>query len=155
MITHRVDSIADAKRIQQQKADTDAIASIVFVTMAESGQLDDTTISEHSVQFAVWQANVSYAVDQIREYAGRLYRCLQAHTSQAGWEPSAAASLWKQIGDPTAEWPEWSQPIGATDAYVLGDKVSHNDKHWICTDVDSNGNNVWEPGVFGWTESDD
>lgn len=30
-----------------------------------------------------------------------------------------------------------------------GDKVSHNDKHWI-SDVDSN---VWEPGVYGWTEA--
>jgi hypothetical protein len=28
-------------------------------------------------------------------------------------------------------------------------KVSHNDKHWV-SDYD---NNVWEPGVFGWTEA--
>ena len=59
-----------------------------------------------------------------------------------------SASLWKEIGDPAAEWPEWSQPIGAVDAYALGDKVSHNDKHWIST-CDSN---VWEPGVYGWEE---
>lgn len=42
----------------------------------------------------------------------------------------------------------WIQPTGATDAYPAGAKVSHNSKHWI-SDVD---NNVWEPGVFGWSE---
>jgi hypothetical protein len=31
---------------------------------------------------------------------------------------------------------------------MTGDKVSHNEKHWI-SDVDAN---VWEPGVYGWTE---
>ena len=27
-------------------------------------------------------------------YSGTVYRCLQAHTSQAGWTPTAVASLW-------------------------------------------------------------
>ena len=50
--------------------------------------------------------------------------------------------------DPAEEWPEWSQPVGAHDAYSKDAKVSHNGKHWTST-VDSN---VWEPGVYGWTE---
>ena len=33
-------------------------------------------------------------------------------------------------------------------AYNSGDKVSHNGKHWT-SNVDAN---VWEPGVYGWTE---
>ena len=41
------------------------------------------------------------------------------------------------------------QPTGAQDAYAKGAKVSHNGKHWI-SDVD---NNVWEPGVYGWSEA--
>ena len=36
----------------------------------------------------------------------------------------------------------------STDAYPKGAKVSHNGKHWI-SDLDAN---VWEPGVYGWTE---
>ena len=46
------------------------------------------------------------------------------------------------------EFPEWRQPTGAHDAYSKGDKVSHNGKHWV-SDVDGN---VWEPGVYGWSE---
>lgn len=59
-----------------------------------------------------------------------------------------AASLWSVAADPAEEWPEWSQPVGAHDAYAAGDKVSHNDKKWKST---CDGN-VWEPGVYGWTE---
>ena len=79
----------------------------------------------------------------------QLYRCVQAHTSQTGWEPPNAASLWSITSDPAEEWPEWSQPLGAHDAYAAGAKVSHNGKHWT-SDLDGN---VWEPGVYGWTEA--
>lgn len=90
----------------------------------------------------------AYKKGNIRRYGSDLYRCNQDHTSQADWTPAAAASLWSKIGDPTEEWPEWSQPVGAHDAYNAGAKVSHNGKHWT-SDVASN---VWEPGVYGWTE---
>lgn len=81
-------------------------------------------------------------------YNGAYYRCIQNHTSQADWTPDTAVSLWVLTSDPSEEYPEWKQPAGAHDAYNKGDKVSHNDKHWI-SDVD---NNVWEPSVYGWTE---
>ena len=62
--------------------------------------------------------------------------------------PPVTPALWAVTSDPAEEWPEWSQPLGAHDAYQKGDKVSHNGKHWIST---ADGN-VWEPGVYGWTE---
>ena len=130
-----------------------AVSDIAFVVMAESGAIDEVTAAEHTNVFASWQPGVNVAVGSYRNYGNgddtKLYRCLQAHTTQEGWEPDVAASLWKIAGDPTVEWPEWSQPIGAGDTYDAGAKVSHNDKHWI-SDID---NNVWEPGVYGWTEA--
>lgn len=81
-------------------------------------------------------------------YDGSYYRCIQNHTSQADWTPDTAVSLWVSISDPSEEYPEWKQPAGAHDAYNRGDKVSHNDKHWI-SDIDAN---VYEPGVYGWNE---
>ena len=68
---------------------------------------------------------------------------------QADWKPEDSPSLWVGISDPAEEWPEWSQPVGSTDAYAKGAKVSHNGKHWT-SDVDAN---VWEPGAYGWTET--
>lgn len=127
-----------------------ATAGITFVTMAEKGEVDGSTVSEHIDLFAIWAYPVKYEKDQIRQHNGVLYRCITAHTSQADWEPGNTPTLWTQIADPTEEWPEWSAPIGAHDVYAEGDKVSHNDKHW----VSGANNNVWEPGVYGWTEEE-
>lgn len=98
--------------------------------------------------FKPWQTDTAYAVGERLRYADKLYRVVQAHTSQADWTPDITPALYTEIADPAEEWPEWRQPTGAQDAYAAGDKVSHNDKHWI-SDVDGN---VWEPGVYGWTE---
>lgn len=124
---------------------------IVFVTMAEAGSIDPVTAAEHADLFAEWAYPIAYTVGQIRRYNGTLYKCVQPHTSQADWTPPAAPSLWSLTADPTEEWPEWIQPIGAHDAYPLGAKVSHNEKHWTSTVA----NNVWEPGVYGWEEVTD
>lgn len=127
---------------------TKEATEIAFVVMAENGNIDEVTAGEHKEMFADWQAGVAYTVGQYRNYGGKLYRCVQAHTSQEGWEPDKAASLWSTAADPAEEWPAWSQPLGAHDAYEEGAKVSHNGKHWV-SDVSAN---VWEPGVYGWTE---
>lgn len=135
--------INEAKKYIKQREDAAAIA---FVALAESGQIDDVTASEQSMLFATWVPGVNYTVGQMRQYNGVLYKCVQAHTSQTGWEPPTAASLWAITSDPAEEWPAWSQPLGAHDSYSIGAKVTHNGTHYIST-VD---NNVWEPGVYGW-----
>ncbi len=129
-------------------ASVQSASAVAFVALCEVGTLDAVTASEHVELFAEWAYPVAYTVGQLRRYNGKLYRCVQAHTSQADWTPDTAVSLWSVAADPAEEWPAWSQPVGAHDAYAKGDKVSHNGKHWTSS-VDSN---VWEPGVYGWTE---
>lgn len=114
---------------------------------AVSGVDDDIAVSVPEL-FDHWQSGKSYAAENRVRYEDTLYKCLTAHDSQDDWTPDVSPSLWVRIDDPAIEWPDWVQPVGATDAYVQGAKVSHNGKHWT-SDVD---NNVWEPGVYGWTE---
>lgn len=97
--------------------------------------------------FPKWALDVAYKVDDRRRYAGALWKCIQAHTSQAGWEPPNVPALWKKVSS-QGEIPEWVQPTGAHDAYAMGDHVMHNDKEWTST-IDAN---VYEPGVYGWEE---
>lgn len=118
---------------------------VAFVTLAEAGSIDPVTASEHAELFAPWACPVAYKTGNIRERNGKLYKCLQDHTSQETWTPEDSPSLWVGISDPAEEWPEWSQPVGSTDAYAKGAKVSHNGKHWT-SNVDAN---VWEPGTAG------
>lgn len=135
----------DAGRILKEQ---ETVNSIAFVTLAEAGSIDTVTAEEHVELFAPWVYPTDYKTGNLRRYNGRLYKCISDHTSQADWAPDVAVSLWVPTSDPAEEWPAWSQPVGAHDAYNTGDKVSHNGKHWT-SDVDSN---VWAPGVYGWTE---
>ena len=91
---------------------------------------------------------VQYTAGQRVQDDGILYTVLQDHTSQPDWKPAAAPSLFAKvlIPDPTVV-PEWEQP-DSTNPYAKGDKVAHNGKTWV-SDIDGN---VWEPGVYGWTE---
>ena len=89
--------------------------------------------------------SVQYTAGQRVQDDGILYTVLQAHTSQPGWTPANAPSLFAKalIPDPTVI-PEWEQP-DSTNPYMKGDKVKHNGKTWVSL-ID---NNVWEPGAVG------
>lgn len=136
-------------KLEAELLSAQSAAAITFVTLCETGTIDTVTASEHTELFSPWAYPVDYKTGNIRAHGGKLYRCLQNHTSQENWTPDAAPSLWVGISDPAEEWPAWSQPVGSTDAYAKGAQVSHNGKHWT-SDVDAN---VWEPGVYGWTEA--
>ncbi len=42
-----------------------------------------------------WVANHAYKVGDIVTYNGGTYKCIRAHTSLVGWEPSAVPALWQ------------------------------------------------------------
>lgn len=140
-----------ALAVEELKKTAPAAASIAFVTLAEAGQIDAATATENAQHFASWAENVNYPEGAIRRDPedGGLYQAITAHTSAPGWEPHNTPALWKHIGDPAEEWPEWSAPVGAHDAYAKDSKTSHNGKKWV-SEVDGN---VWEPGVYGWIEA--
>ena len=106
--------------------------------------LNDADALQVPTIFPKWSADVTYSVDERVEHGDTLYRCVQAHTSQSDWAPNVTQALWTIVS--LEEYPEWVQPLGSHDAYAMGDKVSHNDKHWQSTA----NNNVWEPGIYGW-----
>ena len=109
--------------------------------------LDDETALTGVELFPMWVVGKAYAVNDRAQYNGTLYKCVQAHTSQSDWMPSATPALWKTVS--VDEYPEWVQPIGAHDAYNIGDKVTYNGQHYVCT---SNAN-VYAPDVYGWEKA--
>lgn len=119
-----------------------------FVTLRESAT--DEMALNVPVLYPAWRDGVTYTTGQRVRHDGTLYKVLQDHTSQTDWAPDAAPSLFAKVLIPDPETvPEWVQP-DSTNPYMQGDKVTHNSKTWI-SDID---NNVWEPGVYGWTETE-
>ena len=110
--------------------------------------LSDTEALEAVALFPAWAVGVAYAKDERVQYDGKLYKVVQAHTSQADWTPPTVPALFTEVAKP-GEIPVWKQPTGAQDAYNKGDKV-----HYPTADdtvyesiVDAN---VWSPDTYGW-----
>ena len=110
--------------------------------------LDDESALQGIELFPLWKAipPMEYEVGDRIRYNDTLYKCVQAHTSQSDWTPDVTPALWVVVC--IDEFPEWKQPTGAQDAYRIGDKVSHLEKHWTSA-IDYN---VYEPSVYGWDE---
>lgn len=119
-----------------------------------SASLSDEDALEAVELFPSWMADTGYAADQRVRYGGKLYRCVQAHTSQAGWEPDKTPALWTEVAKP-GEIPVWRQPTGAQDAYSKGDRVHYPDADGPVYESTIDGN-VWSPEAYpaGWKEID-
>lgn len=129
-------------------ANTELLSTIPFVIMAQNGDIDDVTITEHADVFVTWDEHWTGKAGTIVNDEGNLYRSIHDVGEGQNTKPSETPAMWTRIGNPAEEYPEWIAPIGAHDAYSIGDKVTHNDARWVST---ADGN-VWEPGVYGWDE---
>lgn len=110
--------------------------------------LTDADALEAVKLFPAWAADTAYPLDIRVRYGGKLYKCVQAHTSQTGWEPPNVPALWTEVAKP-GEIPVWKQPTGAQDAYMTGDKVHYPDKDGPVY-VSTMDYNTWVPTVYGW-----
>jgi len=112
--------------------------------------LDDTTALEAVDLFPAWKPDTAYTAGQKVRHAGILYAVLQDHTSQDGWTPDAAPSLFAKVLIPDPDViPEWEQP-DATNAYMKGDRVRFEGRVYESL-ID---NNVWSPAAYpaDWQE---
>lgn len=126
------------------------VSRLLIAQQINTLDVDDNTALRMLEFYPQWATDTSYAAEFKVQYGGTLYKCLTAHTSQDAWTPDVSPSLFTKVLIPDANViPEWEQP-DSTNPYMAGDKVTHNGKTWV-SDVD---NNVWEPGVYGWTEVD-
>ena len=84
----------------------------------------------------------------IIQHAGKLYKILQAHTSQADWIPESTPALYTPV-IPVGAIEEWKQPTGAHDAYSIGDRVLFDGSTYESV-INAN---VWSPAEYpaGWS----
>ena len=95
--------------------------------------LPDSEALEALVLHPEWRTNTNYLADYKVRRGGRLWRCIQAHTSQIGWEPENAASLWTEICESHAGTLEDPIPYSGNMALESGKYYSQNSKIYRCT----------------------
>lgn len=143
-------AIAEQYELIRPLNPTEVLAAMIHANPDVVESMPDETVGRMQPYFPRWATDTEYAVGDIVTYGegdGVVYRCLQAHTSQDTWVPTDAPSLWAKVLTDAGEILPWEQP-SSTNPYMKGDKVLWDGKVWV-SDVD---NNVWMPGVYGWSE---
>lgn len=141
------DLIALATEIRKQ-LDASKVAARVTVK-DKLDAISDKDLATVVPLFDEWKPDGVYNVGDVRSDNKILYRCVQGHTAQADWSPHSVPAMWAPVRKTTGGTPDpWVQPKGAQDAYKIGDRVTHGGTIWVSTAA----SNVWEPGVFGWTQ---
>lgn len=75
----------------------DEVAAMLVRQQINTLAVDDQTALRMLEFYPEWEAGQSYTTGYKAQRGGKLWRCLQAHTAQTGWEPENAASLWEEI----------------------------------------------------------
>ena len=105
--------------------------------------VDDVTALRWRMLYPEWAPDAAYKTGEKVRRGDRLYRCLQGHTSQTGWEPEAAASLWTEVCESHAGTAEDPIPYSGNMALESGKFYSQGGVTYRCTR--DTGNPVYNP----------
>jgi len=131
------------ERANLEKQKTDEQLNQIALT-----EIDLPNFKELYINYDYYKPNHDYLIGDILVYDDELYEVIQAHTSLENWRPNEVPSLYKvKVLQEEGEIRPWVQPVGASDCYKLGDKVTYNGSTWENT---GHSCNVWQPGIFGW-----
>ena len=114
----------------------------------QSENLSDETALTVKELFPLWTVGKNYVVNDRIRYLDKLYKVIQAHTSQEDWTPTVTPALYVEVT--IEEIPIWKQPTGSHDTYMTGDKVYYPTKmdNIYISLIDYN---VYAPDVYGWS----
>lgn len=91
----RLQAIAERSRPLTQEE----VSRMLITQQINAMQVDDNTALRMKDFYPEWTTGVSYSVGFKIKRNNKLWRVLQAHTSQVTWEPENATSLWETINE--------------------------------------------------------
>lgn len=95
--------------------------------------VDDNTALRMLEFYPEWAAGNSYAVGFKVKHDGKLWRVIQSHTAQVGWEPENAASIWEQINETHAGTIDDPIPYSGNMALTAGLHYMQEWEIYLCT----------------------
>ena len=117
------------------------VSRLLIAQQINTLTVDDNTALRMTEFYPEWASGQSYTAGYKVQRNGRLWRVLQAHTSQAGWEPENAASLWTEICESHAGTLDDPIPYSGNMALESGKYYSQDGKVYRC--IRDTGNPVY------------
>lgn len=140
-----------------------AVAAIPNVTITQGTDPVAMTTAAATAKGATWGSDAQPLTGTVTpglyvDTEGVLWWVIQSYDTAVYPNPILIPALIRVAKVPGESLP-WQQPIDQYDAYKLvnpftgeGDFSIHNGRKWQVTQADGSGNNIWEPGVFGWSD---
>lgn len=103
MTVDEITSIESKHTLREAYERTRPLTSEEVTAMLIRQQINTLDVDDHTALrmtefYPEWTNGQAYTAAYKVQYGGNLWRCMQAHTAQSGWEPSTeTASLWEQI----------------------------------------------------------
>ena len=125
--------VARYEAIERTRPFTESEVSRMLITQQiNTLTVDDNTALRMVAFYPEWADNAEYTAEYKAQRNGKLWRCRQAHTSQAGWEPENAASLWTEICESHAGTLEDPIPYSGNMALESGKYYMQDGKIYRC-----------------------
>ena len=117
------------------------VSRMLIAQQINTLSVDDNTALRMVAFYPEWAENTEYTAEYKVQRNGKLWRCRQAHTSQTGWEPENAASLWTEICESHAGTLDDPIPYSGNMALESGKYYSQDNKVYRC--IRDTGNPVY------------
>ena len=76
------------------------VTRLLIAQQVNTLEVDDQTAVRMTAFYPAWESGQAYTAGYKVQYGEKLWRCIQAHTSQDSWAPSTdTASLWERIDE--------------------------------------------------------
>lgn len=137
--------------MEEYQAVSDILGQLRYIGQQEA--LAQSLTDEQAAFFAQiyesWKSGIAYAAGDRRRHAEKLWKCLQAHTSQEGWEPENTPALWVEIAAP-GEYRQIQDGMLSTEAFSKGEIGWYQSEDNLYRSlIDAN---IWTPESYpdGW-----
>ena len=109
------------------------VSRMIITRQINGLTVDDSTALRMREFYPAWEAGIAYTAGFKVQHGGKLWRCLQAHTGQTGWEPENVPSLWTEICESHAGTLTDPIPYSGNMALEAGKYYSQNGAVYLCT----------------------
>ena len=131
--------------VSAEEALPNVLGLLLRSAVADGKLTDEELLSvQPALEGRVWQPGLSAQIGDVYSYAGFLWRCIQAHTTQTGWEPDKVPALWRKVEIIHEDTKRvWQAGVD----YVLSDSVFYPDENgteYVCITAHTSQTG-WEP----------
>lgn len=131
--------------VSAEEALPNVLGLLLRSAVADGKLTDEELLSvQPALEGRVWQAGLSAQIGDVYSYGGSLWRCIQAHTTQTGWEPDKVPALWRKVEIIHEDTKRiWQAGVD----YALGDSVFYPDENgaeYVCITAHTSQTG-WEP----------